>query len=322
MTRFDSSEVTLGYNAALANARRLEQEALYILEAALKESDVKVDNIEHRVKPLESVLRKCESRTGSFGNVSDVVGLRVIVLLRSDLAKVEQIVRDNFDVSSVDKKTQDSPESFGYMSVHCDCQLKSSSSGRRYDGLHGLTFEVQVRTICMHAWAAVSHHLEYKQQLDIPLELRKELNALSALFYVADSQFEGAYRARADAKQTAHQQASSSEILNQPLNLDTLNAYLASRLAGRDQPRAADASALLKELSGVGIVDVATLDRELTSEEAEALARENKNPPSNIAVDEDGNEIEIGEDDGRYTATGFIRLAVVHKDRKIIRVTA
>jgi putative GTP pyrophosphokinase len=322
MTRFDSSEVTRGYNAVLANAKRLEQEALYILDAALKETDVKVDNVEHRVKPLDSVLRKCESRTASFDDVSDVVGLRVIVLLRSDLERVEQIVRANFDVSNVDKKSQESPDSFGYMSVHCDCRLKSSYSGRRYDGLHGLTFEVQLRTICMHAWAAVSHHLEYKQQLDIPLELRKELNALSALFFVADSQFEGAYRARAEAKKTARQQASSSEILRQPLNLDTLTAYLAIRLADRDEPDSGDASRLLQELSGVGVVDVATLDRELGAHEATALDQERKSPPSNIEYDEYGNEIEIGEDDGRYTATGFIRLAVIHKGQGIRRVNA
>lgn len=308
--RFDKSATTQAYTAVRGAAERLEEEALYILKGALKDSGLKIDNIEHRVKDLESTLRKCESRNAALSEVADIVGLRVIALFRSDLARLEAIVRENFDVLSVENKVHDTAESFGYMSVHCECQLGKQNSGRRYDGLHGLRFEIQLRTICMHAWAAVSHHLEYKQERDVPLELRKELNALSGLFYVADSQFESAYNARVDSKAAAVAQASTPAILTKPLNLDTFTAYLAQRFSDRDQPTSSDASEVLSEMLAAGIADVKTLDEYLNASESLALEHEEEFPPI-LGMDEDGNETELDEDDdGRFAAVGIVRVAL------------
>lgn len=38
-----------------------------------------------------------------------------------------------------------------------------------------LTFEIQVRTLCMHAWAVVSHYLDYKGDWDVPADLKLSL---------------------------------------------------------------------------------------------------------------------------------------------------
>jgi len=42
----------------------------------------------------------------------------------------------------------------------------------------------------MHAWSIISHYLDYKTPNAVPSELKRDFNALSGLFYVADQHFE------------------------------------------------------------------------------------------------------------------------------------
>ena len=50
-------------------------------------------------------------------------------------------------------------------------------------------FEIQIRTITQDAWASISHYLDYKNEISIADELKKDFYALSGLFYIADTQF-------------------------------------------------------------------------------------------------------------------------------------
>jgi trimethylamine:corrinoid methyltransferase-like protein len=49
--------------------------------------------------------------------------------------------------------------------------------------------EVHVRTVLQHAWAAISHSLQYKKEDDVPAALRRRLNRLAALLELADQEF-------------------------------------------------------------------------------------------------------------------------------------
>jgi len=53
----------------------------------------------------------------------------------------------------------------------------------------------------MDAWATVSHYLDYKTDADVPLGLRKDFQALSGLFYLADTHFEMFYGATGRSQQ-------------------------------------------------------------------------------------------------------------------------
>jgi ppGpp synthetase/RelA/SpoT-type nucleotidyltranferase len=70
----------------------------------------------------------------------------------------------------------------GYLSIHYTCRMPDRYLGPRYELTSGIVFEVQVRTLCMHAWATVSHYLDYKGDWDVPAELKRSLSALSGLF--------------------------------------------------------------------------------------------------------------------------------------------
>src|SRR5260370_35528939 len=105
------------------------------------------------------------------------------------------------------------------MPLHYIAQIPERYKGPRYDKLSSLKFEIQLRTLAMHSWAVISHYIDYKGDWDVPAHLKRSLNALSGLFYVADEQFEQFYIARMQAKTVAKENAAqgASEI-----NLDTL----------------------------------------------------------------------------------------------------
>jgi len=50
--------------------------------------------------------------------------------------------------------------------------------------------EIQLRTTCQDNWSELSHALAYKTEIDIPSDITREINALSAVFELADNQFQ------------------------------------------------------------------------------------------------------------------------------------
>ena len=58
------------------------------------------------------------------------------------------------------------------------------------DLLRQMTFEIQIRTICQHAWSSVSHNLFYKNEKYVPRNVKRDFHAINGLFYVADTHFE------------------------------------------------------------------------------------------------------------------------------------
>lgn len=306
---FDATAVIHSYRSLLPKYEDLEREALFVLNRAIGLSSIKIDNVEHRIKEQNSILRKCERTDKDVSALTDVVGLRVVALFRSDLAKLAELIRAEFEVITEDDRTTASAESFGYMSTHYECKLKAAYSGPRYDGLKDIQFEIQVRTICMHAWAAVSHYLDYKSELDIPFELRKELNALSGLFYVADSQFESAFNARIASRSSAQMKADQNSLFDERLNLDTLSAFLRKRFPDREHSFSPTVSQLLKQLHKLEIVDIQSLSKLVDENEAAALEAEAKSPPTASP-----EELEEGySEERRYTDVGLVRLMMMKR---------
>jgi ppGpp synthetase/RelA/SpoT-type nucleotidyltranferase len=268
------------YARAIPGLNALAQEVHFILDQALSEAGIKIHAIEYRVKEFDSIARKFESKSdGEDTEINDLVGARVICLFKSDLERIDEVIRSEFTVDNVDDKIVSSSDTFGYMSVHYISKLKSGVSGRRYDAIKDRRFEIQVRTLCMHAWAAISHYLEYKSEWDIPDHLKKGLNALSGLFYVADAQYEQLYNARQGSREQANREVSSGAS-KPPINLDTLQAYLIDRFANRPNDKTDTVSNLVSELKEAGIDNFSEIDslidagREmLESEEKKHLAK-------------------------------------------------
>ena len=130
----------------------------------------------------------------------------------------------------------------------------------------------------MDAWANVSHYLDYKSDIDIPSELRRDFYALSGLFYVADTHFEMFFKSR----QKVVRRLEESEIQpTQEINFDSLDKYLIKRYPERERiddewfnSRSDDISELVDQLTLEGYSTIGKLENLLNSFEVAALAHE------------------------------------------------
>jgi len=252
------------YNKRSETYERLKDELIYTLQQELESRQIPFHQITGRVKSFDSLIDKARRQESDtpFETILDICGVRVICLFLSDLRHVGEIVESKFTINTIDDKIYTKPEdAFGYLSVHYIGSLPATVSGPRYDGLKELKFEIQLRTIAMHAWATVSHYLDYKSPLAIPSHLRKDFNALSALFYVADTHFEVFFRSSQQAKEIAEEKAESlPEIVKEEINSDTLAAYLVKKYPDREHTEPETISKLVEELRSVGYAKIGQLD--------------------------------------------------------------
>jgi hypothetical protein len=146
-------------------------------------------------------------------------------------------------------------DQFGYRSNHYIVTLRESWLGApNYRGLEAVRAEIQVRTILMHAWANISHNLQYKAVEQVPEQFRRRIFQLSALFELSDQEFD---RLRSEKqrfrRELADQAASGSGFDDsQPLNVDSLQAYLDYYFPGRESSSEHTLD-LLAELQSIGI---------------------------------------------------------------------
>ncbi len=288
-----------------AKYQRLMDESAHILDNALGTRGIRVHSRISRLKTHESVLAKAERKDlrDPYNELNDIAGLRVVCRFLSDLSAIEEAIRSSFSVLTVDNKIEGpDTSSFGYMSLHYVVQIKDEYVGPRYDGLHGIPLEIQVRTILMDAWATISHYLDYKAESSIPSELRKDFHAISAILYTADKHFELFFLESKASRQRATETVSQSKpSLNQELNLDNLIPYLEFRFPDREKSPPQIVSELVGELVAVGYKSIGEVDTDLRAAEQAALSYEKDHPPDNPTK--------------RYAGVGIARSAIAIANR-------
>lgn len=187
------SELNQAYQDRRPVLEDLAQSARRHLQRRIQQKRIKVHSLHHRIKELDSLLEKAkrQSTQDPLRDIHDLVGLRVVCLFRSDVRQILGIIRESFDViEEEDKEDNNEKRMFDYMATHVIAKLKPGDADPRRAALPRIPFEIQVRTIGQDAWASVSHHLAYKQETSFPPHHFRDLYALSALFYVADTHFE------------------------------------------------------------------------------------------------------------------------------------
>jgi ppGpp synthetase/RelA/SpoT-type nucleotidyltranferase len=270
---FNAEDLATEFDKCQPRFRELQETGLFILEKILNESPIKIHSIPTRIKTVSSFVDKAKRQSCErpFEQIEDVVGLRVICLFLSDIEKIRVLIQDHFEVIRDDDKV-DAPEytSFGYMSRHIIAKLGENYSKTIYSGIKDLPFEIQIRTIAMDAWANISHYLDYKTDRDIPKELKRDFNALSGMFYVADKHFQLFFEQREEKQEeisTVLETGKKDDISSQPINLDTLMAYVRDRFPDRKKSSPDGVSKLVGELTGAGYTTLGqlgtTLDRSI-----------------------------------------------------------
>ena len=302
------------YEKRYERHERLKDEVIYVLEREVQSQQIPVHEITGRVKPLDSFIDKARRQESDkpFETVEDICGIRVICLFLSDIQHLGEIVETRFTIHEKDDKIYTKPDAFGYLSVHYIGSLPATVSGPRYDDLKELKFEIQLRTIAMHAWATISRYLDYKTPLAIPSNLRKDFNALSALFYVADTHFEVFFQSSQQAKEVAEDKAKRlPEIGKEEINLDTLSAYLFKKYPKRKHAEPRAVSELVEELQSAGYSKIQQLSEALQRSEKAFEAYEKAYPPIVL-----GPAKKIGK--SQYADIGIVRTSLSIADPKYL----
>ena len=169
--------------------------------------------------------------------------MRVIVYYEKELNAISDLIEREFDVdwsNSADKRKARKPEEFGYQSIHYVVRLSESRRNLlEWHRLADLQAEIQVRTVLQHAWAAISHKLQYKREQDVPQILRRRLLRLSALLELADEEFMG-IRDKTDSLAEVIQYKLAEGDTDLEINILTVQEFLNSSRLVSDIVRTAE----------------------------------------------------------------------------------
>ncbi|MCL2190632.1 MAG: (p)ppGpp synthetase [Treponema sp.] len=145
-----------------------------------------------RTKSFQSFYAKHsrQLRSGITPHITDLMGVRIVCPFLHDLAQVEKLMSDNFEVTEIDRKGGHyTHKEFGYESIHMLIKIPYDVTRVRGNG-DCEVIEVQIRTILQDAWAEVEHEIFYKGEFS-PLDSQKrKLSAINASLFLADTTFQ------------------------------------------------------------------------------------------------------------------------------------
>lgn len=154
-----------------------------------------------RVKDKQSALdkQKLKQYADPKEQMTDLVGARFVVLLKSDLEIVEKVLIEYPEwTRSKDRdplgEQKDRPKHFDYQSVH---YIVRAADDMDVDGVRvpaGMPCEVQIRTLLQHAYAELVHDKFYKGVGHIPPSADRLVARSMALMESTDDMFVQAVR--------------------------------------------------------------------------------------------------------------------------------
>jgi putative GTP pyrophosphokinase len=149
-----------------------------------------------RVKDEASAIKKQEKKQyeNPIEQMTDLVGARFVVLLRTDLEILQRVIlsHSGWSVSRerhYEYEASDDPEVFDYQSIHF---LVRTSSDFERESIHipaGTACEVQIRTVLQHAYAELCHDRIYKSSGRIPPSAKRIVARCMALMETTDLMF-------------------------------------------------------------------------------------------------------------------------------------
>ncbi|MBT1711044.1 RelA/SpoT domain-containing protein [Fulvivirgaceae bacterium PWU5] len=136
-----------------------------ILADLLQLNLIKVHQVTSRVKDRNSLESKIDlkDKYSDLHQITDLVGLRVITYLESDVDKVAEIIKNEFlidSANSVDKRNLKSDQ-FGYRSLHYVMSLNELRSALpEYRQFASIKAEIQIRSTLQHVWVDIPDHVD------------------------------------------------------------------------------------------------------------------------------------------------------------------
>lgn len=173
------------------------------LEAKTKlalESVKHVDRVSFRVKDPASFEKKCQKQNDKgepkyerpLEEIEDHIGGRILVLFRRDIPIVVEKLRMVFNAVEHQQKAPDGYDRFAYESTHLIATIPIDVVAPEWVNLkeRPRMFEIQVRTLFMHAWAELEHDITYKPSTSITHDMRREIAWAASSAWGCDSIFD------------------------------------------------------------------------------------------------------------------------------------
>ncbi len=173
------------YVAAVPGYQQIAHHVVDRLEVSIGHRGVTPAAIEGRVKGTSSFVKKLirKDYASPWEELRDKAGVRVTTIYAADVAVVDEVIADEFEVLSREDKHENlAPDHFDYLGLHLEIAVPVG------DGLtvSDRVCEVQVRTGAETAWANAAHDLLYKAPVEPGPEIRRGLHRLLALVELFD----------------------------------------------------------------------------------------------------------------------------------------
>ena len=175
---------------------RLTESVVNILENLINNHGADYLAVSGRTKNKDAALEKIKRKgyRKPSEQLTDLSGIRVIVYFESDVQVVSKLIEGSFSVDAEKSLNKDdvlSTDQIGYRSVHYVCDLGESRGDLpEFNGLSGLKFEFQVRTVLQHAWAELAHDRGYKFSAKLPKDIERKLYLYAGMLEIADKGFD------------------------------------------------------------------------------------------------------------------------------------
>ena len=175
----------------------LLEELKEALEAEVHEVLANVDHIDRiyfRVKEPDSFVKKATDPGNDpayedpLAEIEDQVAGRIMVFFTRDIPIVQERLQGTFTLVERRYRRPDRDEEFGYECHHLICVIPPHLKPAGWDARDDVpdSFELQIRTLFMHAYAEPQHDIAYKGPGDLPSNVKKELAWIAASAWGAD----------------------------------------------------------------------------------------------------------------------------------------
>ena len=140
-----------------------------LVRSLLDSEGGKVQHVESRCKNVQGYREKVrrKSYADPDSEMTDVVGVRVIVYYQDHVGKAAALFEREFDVDTANSSGQRVPSAhgeFGYRSYHLVISLdKRRGALPEWQAHASQKVELQIRSVLDHAWAEVEHELFYER---------------------------------------------------------------------------------------------------------------------------------------------------------------
>lgn len=221
------------YREALPVFEKMKEIVRSAIGKQLENGNLYVNAVELRIKSEESLRGKLErkgDKYGSMEDVTDILGARVITFYTDDVDKIAALMDRTFDIDwqeSVDKRREHGLHSFGYRSLHYVCRIPVELyRDPDLPEINEYRFELQMRTALEHVWSTLDHDICYKNNVEIPVEYRRNLNRLAGVLELADEQFSRIRTELTDYSRKVQNLINDGSFYDIPLNEVTFTQFL------------------------------------------------------------------------------------------------